>query len=70
MHPEREGRVAFSFFIWLNCPRIRLQKFVTVQSGCHSGEGRNLSAEGGSAFGGKISKQDASLRWHDTHPER
>ncbi|MBI4399024.1 MAG: ribosome-associated translation inhibitor RaiA, partial [Candidatus Omnitrophica bacterium] len=41
-----------------------------VQSGCHSGEGRNLSAEGGSAFGGKISKQDASLRWHDTHPER
>ncbi|MBI4398084.1 MAG: hypothetical protein HY586_03055 [Candidatus Omnitrophica bacterium] len=41
-----------------------------VQSGCHSGEGRNLSAKGGSALGGKISKQDASLRWHDTHPER
>ncbi|MBI4398964.1 MAG: hypothetical protein HY586_07535 [Candidatus Omnitrophica bacterium] len=38
---------------------------ITVQSGCHSGEGRNLSAKGG-----KISKQDASLRWHDTHPER
>ncbi|MBI4398723.1 MAG: class I SAM-dependent methyltransferase [Candidatus Omnitrophica bacterium] len=45
-------------------------QFVTVQSGCHSGEGRNLSAKGGSAFGGKTSKQDASLRWHDTHPER
>ncbi|MBI4397766.1 MAG: dihydroorotase [Candidatus Omnitrophica bacterium] len=43
---------------------------VTVQSGCHSGEGRNLSAKGGLAFGGKTSKQDASLRWHDTHPER
>ncbi|MBI4398972.1 MAG: hypothetical protein HY586_07575, partial [Candidatus Omnitrophica bacterium] len=43
---------------------------VTVQSGCHSGEGRNLSAKGESAFGGKTSKQDASLRWHDTYPER
>ncbi|MBI4398498.1 MAG: hypothetical protein HY586_05180 [Candidatus Omnitrophica bacterium] len=33
---------------------------------CHSGEGRNLSAQGGHTPGGKLLKKDPSLRWGDT----